>query len=272
MLPLLVTLLLAVIVLATAAWWIKTKSSVAIIEVAAPEQDDRRGAGGGMQAGLRRRRARRARGHASSDDEEQAYGEDGEDEQQEQHQPVVASKRQAYDAQRAQREAEREALEAAQEAEIAAAAAAREARDKAEAEKWRSMFTVEETGQEALTQEQGESLEGQIIEYIQTRKTVELDALAAEFGLKVADVIKKVQGLEAEQKLTGIMDDRGKFIYISRGELEAVAEAITSRGRIAIAELAQLSTRLIDLNPRVVEGEVSLDDVGLDGTEEAVAA
>lgn len=51
-----------------------------------------------------------------------------------------------------------------------------------------------------------------------------------------------------------------------------MAEAITSRGRIAIAELAQLSTRLIDLNPRVVEGEVSLDDVGLDGTEEAVAA
>lgn len=59
-----------------------------------------------------------------------------------------------------------------------------------------------------------QSLEGQIIEYIQTRKTVELDALAAEFGLKVADVIKKVQGLEAEQKLTGIMDDRGKV----RGE------------------------------------------------------
>lgn len=63
---------------------------------------------------------------------------------------------QAYDALRAQRDAEREAQEAAQEAEIAAAAAARAKHEEEEAEKWRSLFTVEEKGQEALTQEEGE--------------------------------------------------------------------------------------------------------------------
>ena len=70
---------------------------------------------------------------------------------------AIASHRsllQAYDAKRAQRDAEREAEEAAQEAEIAAAAAARAKREEEEALKWRSMFTVEDQGQEALTQEE----------------------------------------------------------------------------------------------------------------------
>lgn len=44
--------------------------------------------------------------------------------------------------------------------------------------------------------------------------------------------------LEAEGRLTGVMDDRGKYIYISRAEMAAVADFITRRGRVAIAELA----------------------------------
>lgn len=39
---------------------------------------------------------------------------------------------------------------------------------------------------------------------------MELDELAAEFGMKVTDAVALVQRLEAERKLTGIMDDRGK--------------------------------------------------------------
>lgn len=154
---------------------------------------------------------------------------------------------QVYDARRAQRDAEREALEAAQEAEIAAAAAARAAREEEEAAKWRGMFTVEEAGQEALDSEEGEvrrgrgacvpgaasraadrqassraqrgppdasprvqKQEARIVEFIRNQKTVELDELAAEFGMKVTDAVALVQRLEAEQKLTGIMDDRGK--------------------------------------------------------------
>ena len=48
------------------------------------------------------------------------------------------------------------------------------------------------------------------MDYIKTWKTVELDSLAAEFGMKVQDTISLVQSLEAAGKLTGIMDDRGK--------------------------------------------------------------
>ena len=37
-----------------------------------------------------------------------------------------------------------------------------------------------------------------------------LDELAAEFGMRTQEAIKRVQALEAEGALTGVMDDRGK--------------------------------------------------------------
>lgn len=44
-----------------------------------------------------------------------------------------------------------------------------------------------------------------------------------------------------------------QFIYISMPELESVAQAILSKGRISIAELAELSATLIDLEPKLPE-------------------
>lgn len=49
--------------------------------------------------------------------------------------------------------------------------------------------------------------------------------------------------------LPGVMDDRGKFIYISREELEGVARFIRQRGRITITDLAEASGTLISLTP-----------------------
>ena len=55
-----------------------------------------------------------------------------------------------------------------------------------------------------------QGLLGQFIDFIQERKTVALDDVAAEFGLRTQDVINRIQGLEAMGRLTGVMDDRGK--------------------------------------------------------------
>ncbi|KAF6087766.1 DDRGK domain containing 1 [Phyllostomus discolor] len=50
--------------------------------------------------------------------------------------------------------------------------------------------------------------------------------------------------LEPEDQ-TGVIDDRGKFIYITPEELAAVANFIRQRGRVSITELAQASNSLI---------------------------
>ena len=48
------------------------------------------------------------------------------------------------------------------------------------------------------------------MDYIKERKTVMLDEVAAEFGLRTQDVINRIQSLESIGRLTGVMDDRGK--------------------------------------------------------------
>merc|ERR1712141_523274 len=86
------------------------------------------------------------------------------------------------------------------------------------------------------------------IQYIKDTKVVLLEDLAAHFKMKTQDAIDRVTTLRDEGKLTGVIDDRGKFIYISQAELETVAKFINNRGRVSITELAENSNRLVSLN------------------------
>ena len=62
-------------------------------------------------------------------------------------------------------------------------------------------------------------------------------------------VIDRIDTLMADGTLTGVLDDRGKFIYITMSELESVAKFIKQRGRVSIQELAESSNCLIRLTP-----------------------
>lgn len=46
------------------------------------------------------------------------------------------------------------------------------------------------------------------------------------------------------------MDDRGKYIYISLEEMQAVADYIKREGRVNISHLASKSNQFIDLEPK----------------------
>lgn len=48
------------------------------------------------------------------------------------------------------------------------------------------------------------------METIKTRKIVVLEELAAEYGIRTQEVIQRIHELEAQKRLTGVMDDRGK--------------------------------------------------------------
>lgn len=63
----------------------------------------------------------------------------------------------------------------------------------------------------------------------------------------------RVKDLQESGQLTGVMDDRGKFIYITVDELESVAKFIKQHGRVSISDLAESSNRLINLTPDNME-------------------
>merc|ERR1712126_551145 len=85
------------------------------------------------------------------------------------------------------------------------------------------------------------------VNYIKETKVVLLEDLAAQFHLKTQEAIDRVTQLQEDGLLTGVIDDRGKFIYISQEELESVAKFIRQQGRVSIADLALNSNQLIKL-------------------------
>ncbi|KDR15944.1 DDRGK domain-containing protein 1 [Zootermopsis nevadensis] len=132
---------------------------------------------------------------------------------------------------------------------------AREEKERQEHEEYLKMktaFSVEEEGYEDDGEDdEQKNLLQEFINHIKNMKVVVLEDLAAHFKLKTQHVINTIQELQAEGLLTGVVDDRGKFIYISTEELEAVAKFIKQRGRVSIVELAESSNQLINLNSNI---------------------
>ncbi|SPP88473.1 DDRGK domain-containing protein 1 [Drosophila guanche] len=136
---------------------------------------------------------------------------------------------------------------------------AREERERKEHEEYLKMkaaFSVEEEGFEEGDADDQDNLLADFIQYIKDNKVVLLEDLAVAFKLKTQQAIERIQDLQANGTITGVIDDRGKFIYVSEAELAAVAKFIKQRGRVSIAELAESSNNLINLTPvSAVAGE-----------------
>jgi hypothetical protein len=110
----------------------------------------------------------------------------------------------------------------------------------------KAQFEVQEEGFDEEESDQDGLLQS-FIDYVKTNKVVVLEDLAANFKLKTQAAIDRIIDLQKENRLSGVIDDRGKFIYISEDELLAVAKFIKQRGRVSISELAEHSSALINL-------------------------
>lgn len=116
--------------------------------------------------------------------------------------------------------------------------------------KMKAQFAVEEEGYDEDGQEtQTQNKLQTFVEYIQNQKVVLLEDLAGHFQMKTQDVINRVQEMLAQEILIGVIDDRGKFICITKEELESVAKFVRQRGRVSIADLVESSNSLINLQP-----------------------
>lgn len=153
-------------------------------------------------------------------------------------------KEEMYRIKREEREArEREDLEL-----VEALRAEEEKKANEEYEEWKGLIDVEQSGSVAETMaSEPQSMLLDFIDHIKEKRVVILEELAAKFGLKTADAVSRVKTLQARGRLTGVMDDRGKFIYISKEEMESLASFINSKGRVSIAELTRKANELIEM-------------------------
>ncbi|XP_058779843.1 DDRGK domain-containing protein 1-like [Vicia villosa] len=160
------------------------------------------------------------------------------------------SKQDRYSEMRRLKDEEREAQERKLEEEAKAQKAKEEEAAAFEFEKWKGEFSVDDEGTLEEEQDKTEDLLANFVEYIKKHKCVPLEDLAAEFKLRTQECINRIASLESMGRLSGVMDDRGKFIYISQEEMKAVADYIKRQGRVSISHLASKSNQFIDLEPK----------------------
>ena len=151
------------------------------------------------------------------------------------------------------RKQEEEKREAEEKAEAERERLEREERERKEHEEYlalKASFEIQEEGFDEEDEEQGATNKlQQFIQYIEEQKVVLLEDLAAHFQMRTQDAINRLQDLLNQETLVGVIDDRGKFIYITRDELQSVAKFIRQRGRISLSELVDSSNSLINLTP-----------------------
>ncbi|KAA8495456.1 DDRGK domain-containing protein 1 [Porphyridium purpureum] len=174
---------------------------------------------------------------------------------------ATAARDAAIAAQKERREAERERQEEKEEARKEKEEIEREARQKDEEERlkkeeeeyeaWKHLISVDQQGdeEERLTQE-SQGLLAEFIGRIKEQKVNVLEELAAEFGLRTQEVISRVTALEAAGSISGVFDDRGKFIYVSNDEMNELAEFIKKRGRVSLPDVVDFCTQIISRDLR----------------------
>ncbi|KAH9651440.1 DDRGK domain-containing protein 1 [Citrus sinensis] len=161
------------------------------------------------------------------------------------------SKQDRYAEMRRRKDEEREARESALEEEAKAQKAREEEAAAFEFEKWKGEFSIDAEGTtENEVQDGDRDLLADFVEYIKKHKCIPLEDLAAEFKLRTQECINRITSLENMGRLSGVMDDRGKYIYISQEEMKAVADYIKRQGRVSISHLASKSNQFIDLETK----------------------
>jgi hypothetical protein len=98
----------------------------------------------------------------------------------------------------------------------------REERELEEFNKWKGSIEVEAEGSAKAEQEEKKAKLVHFADHVKKEKVVLLEDLAITFSLQTQEVIDELTKAEDEGRLTGVIDERGKYIYISPEEMDSV--------------------------------------------------
>ena len=114
--------------------------------------------------------------------------------------------------------------------------------------KWKDMIKVGEEGEERMDFTKEEVI-NRFLDYIKIRKVISLEDISGTFKLSPTDIVNKLNQFEKEGRIMGIIDDRGKYIYITEKEMGLIEKMFINRGRINKADLIKECNRIIRFEP-----------------------
>ena len=83
-----------------------------------------------------------------------------------------------------------------------------------------------------------------------------IEDLAAEFQMSSRDAITRIEQLMEQKRLSGITDDRGKFIHITEQEFESVAKYVLAKGRVTRQDLLNETNKIVRLEPTAADQKI----------------
>ena len=113
---------------------------------------------------------------------------------------------------------------------------------------WKDMMKLGEEGEEKMDFKNEEVI-NKFLDYIKIRKVVSLEDLSGTFKLSTNDIVLKLNQFENEGRILGIIDDRGKYIYITEKEIGLIEKMFMNRGRISKTDLIKECNRIIRFEP-----------------------
>lgn len=120
-----------------------------------------------------------------------------------------------------EKERKREEEERQREEEFLKAEEERKIKEEEEYQKWKTSFQLEQSGLDKdETEKEETNMISKFVDYIKMRKMVELEDLANEFKINTKDLVSRINSLEEAKRLSGVIDDRGKYIYIEETEFQ----------------------------------------------------
>ncbi|CAG9461182.1 unnamed protein product [Pedinophyceae sp. YPF-701] len=150
-----------------------------------------------------------------------------------------------YEMRRRRRDEERAAQDAQNEDEMAK----KERQEQQKAARWAAKIRTQEAGEGVPAGGQSPTTLDKFLHCIREGKVVRLEDLAARFQISVEQTIAWIRDLEGAGRLTGVMDDRGKYVYVSPAECKAVAKFIMDKGRVTMEDIAKQTTAAVGLGP-----------------------
>ena len=115
-------------------------------------------------------------------------------------------------------------------------------------DQWKDKIKVGEEGEEGIDFTKEETI-NQFLDYIKIRKVVSLEDISGTFKLNPNKIVELLNKYEKEGRIMGIVDDRGKYIYITEKEMGLIEKMLTNRGRISKTDLIKECNRLIRFEP-----------------------
>ena len=113
---------------------------------------------------------------------------------------------------------------------------------------WKDMIKIGEEGEEKRNFSD-ENVINEFLNYIKRRKVVSLEDLSGVFKISPNELVEKLNQFEKEGRILGIIDDRGKYIYVTEKEMSMIENLFIRRGRINKMDLIKECNKIIKFEP-----------------------